>query len=194
MMNEYGTDLFMHNITSMRDCLHFAVARGDYDRTKRYVSAGANLNEVKFWHTPLQLSLTLGHDTISKFLLNQPQVQLRDFITTLPWSYLSAIVERSSMEVIKMLFETFDISREKYNLFIKAACNANHVELIRYFIANPKLRWYLVRYDMLYEIVCGKDSFEVLELLVENNIRVITGTGKEWWLNRPYQPRLLILS
>ena len=183
MMNDFCTDILREVIKAKEDSLHQAVARNDSKRVNEFISSGADINKCIANYTPVQMSLALGNDDISKLLLSDPRLDPKP-IDSLSWSYLSSIVNQSSVDIIKILFDHFITLRNTIKLFIDASCRIARVDLIQMFLKYPKLATHVRKNDDLYIHVCSTNSFSVLKFLVTNNIFNNYVTGRVAWLQR----------
>ena len=72
MMNEFGTSIFLQFakfILNSEDApIHLSVARGNINEVEQHLKTSNCINESQFGYTPLQLSLSKGHDDISHLL------------------------------------------------------------------------------------------------------------------------------
>ena len=100
----------------------------------------------------------------------------------LPWTYVSSTIERSSVTIIRHLLEHFEMPTEQYHSFIEVASLTNNVDVITFFIGKDKLKPYLYSFDRLYEKVCEFNYFDILKLLVSNDICVRKGNAYDYWI------------
>ena len=185
MMNEFGTDIFLQfakfKLNSEEAPIQLSVARGDINKVEQHLKTSDCINESQFGYTPLQLSLTKGHDDISHMLLRHPNLDAK-CISDLSWTHVSSTVERSSVTIIRHMLEHFEMPTEQYHHFIEAASVTNRVDVVQIFIDNDTLKPYLSSFDKLYDKVCVFNSFDVLKLLVSNGIRVRKGKSYDYWI------------
>ena len=71
---------------------------------------------------------------------------------------------------------------EQYHSFIEVASLTNNVDVITFFIGKDKLKPYLYSFDRLYEKVCEFNYFDILKLLVSNDICVRKGNAYDNWI------------
>ena len=155
MMNTFGADILREIIELKGYSLHRAAARNDLNRVKECISSSVDINKDILKYTPVQISLILGHDNISKLLLSNPTLDPKQ-INSLKWSYVSSIVERSSLDIIKTLFDRFITSGNTIKAFIDASCRTNRVDLLQMFLGCPKLSTHVRKNKELYKHVCEK--------------------------------------